>query len=157
MTELTRVELGRRDHGKKIFCKVFTTGSDDPQLMMLKDHNEAFDWQKHTATEYADIPGGILRPCSTHCKCFNNILHHVDIDEQVERISEKFGANDAETRASMLLHGFCCERHEAVKKMETDSVEQVINLAENFSRKTQSYDIFQSIKTNIVLELDGYQ
>lgn len=156
MTKIFKVELGRRDHGKKIFCKAHFTGSKEFELMMLKDDGE-FDWQKHVATRAPDLPGGVLQRCSPECDCFEDILYHVDLDEQVQRIAKKHGANITETRASMLLHGFCCRRDEAIERMETDSVEQLINLADSFDRKVKSYDIFKEIKTNILINLGSYQ
>lgn len=79
-SELSRVALGRREYGNKIFVKIYVTGSSKIELMMLKDDHE-FNWQNHTATRTPNIPGGILQPCSPDCDCFKNILYPINLDE----------------------------------------------------------------------------
>ena len=154
--KIIRVEFGMRDYNNKIFSKVYTNESDEFELMMLKD-DEDFYWFKHVATETADIPGGVLYPCCPNCMCFREILHPINIDEQVNRISAKYDANTSETLASMLLHAFRCKPHEAVERMETDSAEQAIHLAQNFKRKTKSHDSFEKIRSDTVLQLENHQ
>lgn len=153
MNELFRVELGRRDHDKKIYCKVYPAGSGACQLMMLHDEENRFEWQEHVSTRVADIPGGVLHRCGPDCECFRDILYRVNIDAEVERIASKHNVSEAETRAALLLEGFCLRWDEAFERMETDTVAELVGLAEDFTRKTQGHDGLEPIHSNIVVEL----
>lgn len=155
--KLRRIELGRRDYGGKVYCKVWFSEADEFELMMLKG-DEQMNWRKHAPRKTVDIPGGVLFPCCPNCTCFLHTLYRVeDIDHEVNRIASEHNADPERARASMLLHAYRCKPREAVQKMDVDDPEQVIHMAQEFMRKTTSETEFEGITSDTVLELEKHQ